>query len=390
MAARLESVRPNVLRWARRSANLDIEEAAKRAGVREQQILSWEKGEQSPTVVQLRKLAIAYDRPLGALFLPEPPKDDQPVRIPDFRREDVRGRESKALRKLILAANQRVSAIDDAVEEGLEIPFKFSLPSLNRGDGAEESGKHLRKQLNLDQLTSTAKDPTDLLQSLISLLGDRGILVMQAQKIGYKEMRGFSLHGANAAIVVLNSADAPRGKIFTLLHELVHLGLRKDALCDLSRQQATGEERFCDAATAAALMPREAVLYLHDRSAVLNYDYLRQLGDALGTAPSAESVLLRLVDLGLASWDTYNEMRPSFQLAYDKFRESIKPKKDQSSPPIYYPLKVRDLGRPFISLIIQAHEDGIVSSRDVTNLLDVSYGNLTKLRNQAFFGRTAP
>ena len=137
-------------------------------------------------------------------------------------------------------------------------------------------------------------------------------------------------------------------------------------------------------------MPREAVLYLHDRSAVLNYDYLRQLGDALGTAPSAESVLLRLVDLGLASWDTYNEMRPSFQLAYDKFRESIKPKKDQSSPPIYYPLKVRDLGRPFISLIIQAHEDGIVSSRDVTNLLDVSYGNLTKLRNQAFFGRTAP
>jgi transcriptional regulator with XRE-family HTH domain len=77
-------VAPALLRWARESFGISLEEAAKKQGIKPERLAGWEAGEDAPTVAQLRKAAATYRRPLAVFFLSEPPKDFQALR--DFRR----------------------------------------------------------------------------------------------------------------------------------------------------------------------------------------------------------------------------------------------------------------------------------------------------------------
>lgn len=84
MAAEPALVTPSLLEWARTSMNIDVESAAKRAGVKPDRLREWEAATGHPSIPQARRLAAVYKRPLAALFLPAPPRD---FTIPhDFRR----------------------------------------------------------------------------------------------------------------------------------------------------------------------------------------------------------------------------------------------------------------------------------------------------------------
>jgi transcriptional regulator with XRE-family HTH domain len=77
-------VSPAVLVWARRSIGLEQGEAADVAGVQLDDLRGWESGATMPTLADLVALARAYQRPLAALLLSEPPGDEGGV--VDFRR----------------------------------------------------------------------------------------------------------------------------------------------------------------------------------------------------------------------------------------------------------------------------------------------------------------
>jgi DNA-binding transcriptional regulator YiaG len=57
MATELAPVTPEVLRWARESIGVSLDEAARRAGVPVQRVEAWETGQAEPTVAKLRSLA---------------------------------------------------------------------------------------------------------------------------------------------------------------------------------------------------------------------------------------------------------------------------------------------------------------------------------------------
>ena len=121
--------------------------------------------------------------------------------------------------------------------------------------------------------------------------------MIQVQRVSTDEMRGFSLSGELMPVIAISRADRPRGKIFTLLHELVHVAMRHSGLCDLSRDSSQPEERYCDEVAAAALMTR--ALFNEAAAGVdpASYADLRGIGDRFGA--NAEAVLIRLVHLDL-------------------------------------------------------------------------------------------
>jgi transcriptional regulator with XRE-family HTH domain len=88
------SPQTGLLAWARTSAGLSIEEAARKVGANAEKLSSWEDGESRPTIGQLRKLAHIYKRPIAVFYLPVPPEDPMPPK--DYRRlpGSVAGRES--------------------------------------------------------------------------------------------------------------------------------------------------------------------------------------------------------------------------------------------------------------------------------------------------------
>jgi len=77
-------IQPALLIWARQSAGIALEEAARKAHVDVEVVSEWEEGEALPSIPQLRKLGEIYKRPLAVFFLSEPPQGFDPQR--EFRR----------------------------------------------------------------------------------------------------------------------------------------------------------------------------------------------------------------------------------------------------------------------------------------------------------------
>lgn len=79
-------------------------------------------------------------------------------------------------------------------------------------------------------------------------------------------MRSFSIGEHPLAAISLNVSEFPGGRLFTLMHELVHILLRQSALCDLEDEpvELDPEDRrlewFCNSVGASRLMPRDTII----------------------------------------------------------------------------------------------------------------------------------
>jgi IrrE N-terminal-like domain len=96
------------------------------------------------------------------------------------------------------------------------------------------------------------------------LLERVGILTFQATGVELEEARGFSISLKPLPAVVVNIKDAPRGRIFTMLHEVTHLALNDGGICDLDdnqRRNASARiEAYCNRVAGAVLFPKNDLL----------------------------------------------------------------------------------------------------------------------------------
>lgn len=379
-------VQPSVLRWARETAGLDVDTAASRIGVKRDRLELWEAGDLAPTIGQLRTMADVYVRPLAALFMTEPLLDSARRDLPDFRRQETREHvTSRPLQRAVMRAHRQRDALRDVAAD-LDLPEDDVTPriSLDRQQDANVLAGEIRTALDIDSIPKTVLlQPEQFLRELVRRVEDLNITVIQVQRVDTSEMRGFSLGDGPCPIIALNGADWPRGKIYTLLHETAHVGFRSDGLCDLQQTHDAEIERVCDAAAAAALMPARAFLRaLGDIStASLSPELARAVGNEFGA--SGESALIRMIELGRARWDDYWRLKPEFDKAYASFKAAQKERNANRDSPIYYQVKRRDLGRRFISQMVTAYQEDVLSSRDLAQLLEVSYNNVPKLVGNA-------
>lgn len=383
-------IKPHVLKWARDTAGLDMATAAARVGVKQDRLEAFESGEAVPTLNQVRTLALAYHRPLAALFMAEPIPNEKLPALPDFRRpERLDSIIPASLQKAIMRAHRQRSALVEIAED-LDWPPESVNPTfaLDKAD-PEKAGAELRRVLGLDATPpSVLSRPADFLRALTRAAEQLNVAVIQVQRVDVAQMRGFSLGDGPCPVIALNGADWPRGKAFSLLHELAHVGFRSNGLCDLEHRSEEALERACDRTAAAALMPRSAFLRKLNafEGQALNAAMARQLGSEFGA--SGESATLRMVELGEASWDDYWRLKSEFDAAYVEYKAAEREENSGGDAPIFYQLKVRDLGRRFIHQVLEAYGENVLSSRDVAQLLEVGFDKLPKLARAAGEERT--
>ena len=260
------AVEPAVLEWARTSSGLDQEGAAKKLGVSEASLAKWEAGELEPTIRQLRAAAKCYRRPLAVLLLPEPPDDFQALR--DFRR--VSGAKEGTWSPALHSEFKRSLSQREVFLELSELAPGAVTPSQNAlelGDGleVEEAAALLRGALGVADLSLDTSRPHEVLNAYIAAVEAVGPIVLQTRDVEIKEMRAFSVSEWPFPIIALNGKDWPRARLFSLLHELCHIGLNAGGLCDLheaKKRTATEDEveHYCNAVAGAVLMPTDAVL----------------------------------------------------------------------------------------------------------------------------------
>lgn len=380
-AARFEvDIAPDVLVWARETIGLSRDAAAKKLAMLETDLRLLEEGVGNVSIPRLRRMADVYHRPLLAFFLPAPPNERD--HLPDFRM--MPGSRGKPWSPELHEAYRRVIGQREVV---LELAALADEPAptidlhLRSSEDVDAAGERVRAWLAPPERFAS-NDPYTVLNTWVSLIEEKAVLVTQVSGVPTEEMRGFSVGEHPFPVISLNGADFPRGKVFTLMHELVHILLRRSALCDLEDVPTVADpdaqrlEWFCNTVAAAVLMSRQVMLRepLVTHASVKTHwsdEDLSYLAGRFGV--STEALLLRLVTLNRASREFYRQKRPLFVRLYQERRE-------QSTGRLtYYPRMIRNLGRRYISSVWSAYERGDISDDDVSTYLQVKHSNVPKL-----------
>src|SRR5664280_1156513 len=390
-------VEPAVLRWARESIGLSVLAAERKLGLPEGRVEAWETGEATPTIAQLRSAASVYKRPLGVFLLPEPPTDFDAMR--DFRRHV--GASAGAWSPELHGEFRRAQAQREFALELAELEDELPSSAWRIGDfpdNDEDLSVAARGVLLRHaplRIPDSAAPPYEHLNAWVAALEESGILVLATSRGGVitQEMRAFSLFFDSLPVIVVNGSDAPRGRLFSLLHEYSHWRLLTVGLCDtVSDPAATTTDRRlearCNAVAAAILMPRELVLAISEVGArrytpdAWSCEALRAAAAPFGV--SAEAFLRRLVTLDRVPVDFYQARREEFLAAYvdDEARST-------SSGGNWYRNTARDLGKGYVRKVASAHRRRIIDRYTAASFLNVKVGQIDRLAEAAALQITA-
>lgn len=252
---------PEVFRWARETAGLDLEAAAHAVGVVAASLAAIERGEKVPSRTNLLNMAKAYRRSLLSLYAPVPPRRGD--RGQDFRTVVAdRSVEAEAgldaLVRDIMARQGLVRAVlqDDDDFKPLEFVGSFQADA-TVGALAEA----IEKLLGVTRVQYRAKRTTDDAFGLLREQAERaGVFVMLAGNLGshhstipVEAFRGFAIADNIAPFIVINDSDARAAWSFTLLHEMTHLFLGASGVS--AGTPGMDIERLCNDVAAAFLLP---------------------------------------------------------------------------------------------------------------------------------------
>ncbi|RSN44901.1 hypothetical protein DMC64_18615 [Amycolatopsis sp. WAC 04197] len=382
-------VEPAVLRWARTTIGLTEVAAARKIGVPDDRVAQWESGEAQPTIVQLKKAATAYNRALGVFFLADPPAAFDTLR--DFRRlpEASVGEWSPDLHAEYRRAHQQRDNLLELYElDDEDPPADWRLSAAGPDERLAERARETLLGLSPIVLT-TRSTVYDHLNAWGAGLERAGVLVLATSRgrVPTTEMRAFSLYFDKLPVIMVNGADSPRGRLFSLLHEFAHLALHTQGLCDVTADlRATTPERQlearCNALAAAMLMPAAAVLRRPEVQAraeqqdTWTYVALRDAAAPFGV--SAEAFLRRLLTLGRVTQAFYEARRAEFVKAYEA--DSIARTAGGGD---WYRNTVRDLGKGYVRQVADAHRRRMIDTYTATTYLNAKAGQIDKLADAA-------
>jgi len=371
-------INPQILAWARESAGFYIEEAAKKIPVEPEKLRNCEIGNDRLTISQLRKLCNVYKRPLAFFYLPNPPQQET---IPkDFRRlpEDADKNLLPNLRLEIRRAKyRREIALDLFKELEIEIP-KFKAKA-TLSDEVYEVGKLVRKLLKVSFEQQEKIRKESLLNFWREKIEDLGTLVFSASLIDTKVMRGFSIDKHPLPIIVLNSKDHHKARIFTLFHELTHLLLHSGGICDLGEQDRI--EVFCNAVAGESLVPTDwlqaiPIVQQHKDKSEWSDEKIYNLAERFGV--NREVILRRLLAIDKTTEYFYKQRREQYQAEYRIKINQEAAEKNSSPIPQHYKV-LNKTGRGFAKLVLEGYHQNKISLLDVSEYLGTKLNHLPKI-----------
>jgi Zn-dependent peptidase ImmA (M78 family) len=397
MAERIKAlVEPSLLVWARKTASLTLEDAAKAYGVPIEKIEAWESSEDRPTIGQLKKIATATKRPLAVFYLPAPPSDFQPLK--DFRRlPDVGERRYSArLAYEIRAAQERRAVALHILEMLGDEPETLGV-NAQISDDPESIAARVRSRLgvSLDQ-QSRWGEPDKAFKAWREAVESAGVLVFvlsgAQHQVPLAEVRGFAIAEQPIPVVVVNGGDRTNGRIFTLMHELGHVVLGESAIENELEPDAAmlkpdhAIETFCNRFAASVLMPRDALLAEPIVAARIGGRSVWTDAEIAALSRrycvSREALLLRLVEFGRADRAFYQTKRLEYARQYVELDEETEAEAG-GFPPYQYQV-LGHLGRGFAGLVLQGYYNGRLTLSSVSGYLGMQAKSVPLIERAIF------
>jgi Zn-dependent peptidase ImmA (M78 family) len=325
------------------------------------------------------KLGEVYKRPIAVFFLPEPPKGFEAQR--EFRRLPGVSSETESpqMRLALRTALFRRETARDLLELMGE-PMPIIRSTAHPNEDPETAGKRIRQLLGIDWDTQLEWPSAYVaINEWRNAIEHQGVLVFQTGKVDLAEMRGTSIPRGPLPVILLNNADAPHGRIFTLLHEFVHLlfsagGHQTSAM----EGQMLPEDRILERASnrfaAATMMPKDEFLSETGKYPLAlegENESLRRLANRIKASP--DSILRRLLTLRRISPELYRAKKAVWQQL-----RWFEPAASEGGPPIQIKV-ISAVGRSFASLVLEGYHRNAISSADVSDSLGIQLRYLDRI-----------
>lgn len=373
------NVTPTVLAWARNESGLPAEAVGKRLAVKVSRISEWENGARRPTVRQVQLLAQLYRRPFGLFFRPDPPVVE-PLAA-DYRRLPgvTPGAESPEFR---LALRVMLQHRDIALELGDDQFPPFGL-NVRLEEATQVAAERVRSALGVTDAHQTGWDTEwTAWREWRTAVERLGALVFQFPKVPLDEARGVALPLFPLPAIGINSKEtSPGARVFTLIHELVHLGLAKaneesPALRENRSESAwQAVERFVEDVAGQVLMPAAMLDTLATASSsAWTVSAVRRLARRFKVTPRAMATRLRAA--GRMSWDTYQK----WLVDWNAYLATLPPQSGGFATPVDKTLG--RAGRPLVRVVLDALDSTRITAVDASRYLELRFDHFNDLRQE--------
>lgn len=374
-----------ILKWARESARISVEDAAKKVSVSTERYLTWESGIDYPTIRQAQILAKSFRRPFSLFFLPEIPKDFQPLQ--DYRRDDSLKLDTASL-FIIRDVQEKQNWISELFEEiGEEkLPFigKYSI-----SDNPEIVAKDILETLKISP-DNYQKSP---INEWIEKAEIAGIFISRASYLHSRLVlnrdliQGFAIADSFAPFVFINSKNWNAPQLFTLVHELAHIWIAKSGISneididftEKPKSKFHPVELFCNQVAANALMPTNLITQFGENtfnSHKLVFKQAKELG------VSSFALIIRALNLNIIDQLKYQILKQEAQEEFEDFleREKIKKEKQKETKggPDAYLLRLNKNSKLFTRIVIDSFNNGSLSPSLASNLLNTQINKFQK------------
>jgi len=388
------SVNPEILRWARETAGLSIDVAARKLAIGatkdlepEQRLDLLESGGEKPTRALLLKMAKQYRRSLLIFYLSDIPQKGD--RGEDYRRlpEEFPVEENALVDALVRDVKVRQGIVRSAMEDDddlVELPF---IGSMETSSSINEICESIKSWINFDLDTFRAQNKvSDAFSYVRTQAETAGIFVLligdlgsHHTKITVEAFRGFALSDALAPFIIINDDDAKTAWTFTLFHELAHLWLGQTGI---SGNYADSQlEILCNNVASQLLLPNNEVSEIDVREdadlgeLIEKIEYFADERNVSRTMVSYALLKLNIIDE--ARW---NELRRSFRKKWLDLKAVIRAKaKKGRGGPSYYQVRQHRVGTALIVFVSRMLASGSLSSTKAGKVLGVKSRNVYAL-----------
>lgn len=325
-------ITPEVLKWAREEyIRLDLSEASNLIKVSKDKLEKWENGDEQPSIRQLKDIAKKYNLHITVFYLPEQPKGfPMPVdhRVPP-RSKGIDEKQSYRLKVNITEAYQRREILNYLYELLDRSPQEVTL-KIDSKDTHNTAAQKIRQFLeyNPEELPRS-KNHNKTYKFWKKLVEEKGILVCQTISrlpMDLETVRGFCIAQNPFPVIVINSKDSVLGKIFTLFHELVHIGLGHSAIQNTNLEEVNTPnlkeiEVFCNYVAGEVLVPKEEL------ASIINMETLEEDLPEIRKhfQVSSEVIMRRLLIHDRISNRRYQEFRKQQQKNYNQKNSKFGP-----------------------------------------------------------------
>jgi Zn-dependent peptidase ImmA (M78 family) len=262
-----------------------------------------------------------------------------------------------------------------------EMPINKYVGSLDRSSSVINLASSLRNLLNLSD------DQRADLKALVNKIESIGILVMRSsivklstkRSLQISEFRGFALSDKYAPVIFINSNDSKEPQTFTLIHELVHIGIEASGISNLGTTFSNSDEKLCNAVAGEFLVPSSSFIECWDKSDNEMDSKIKELAHLYKV--SKWVITRRALDFRKINKNDYEKIISTYREKYEKEKNLLR--KKSGSPKPYTMAKERN-SNLFMKTILPDVISGRTLYRDANLLTGYKPETLKKFYNEEF------